>query len=312
MWGQGAFKHRRALVWKSKFVTLLSGTPVPNRPFELYPMLTALCHEVIDFMGKDEFGKRFCNGRFDLATRSYIYDGSSNENQLNEMLTEKFMFVVSKETVKKELPPLKESMVLVGGNEPPEIKELERLVRRKYHDDLNGILNSLEEDTHITTLRRLVGEYKVGLVLPEIVKSLEAHPNDKFIIFAVHKEVMEKLQDALMLYGVEKIDGSVPMKKRAAIIKAWRTDPTRQVLLGNLTALGEGHTIVEANHVDFVEYSWTPKDNRQAADRAHRIGQTLNVSARFFILRNTLDVDMMNANDKKSKSIDQIIKERKL
>ena len=46
-----------------KRVTLLSGTPMPNRPIELYPMISKLAPESIDFADEFEYGRKFCNGK---------------------------------------------------------------------------------------------------------------------------------------------------------------------------------------------------------------------------------------------------------
>jgi len=51
----------------------------------------------------------------------------------------------------------------------------------------------------------------------------------------------------------------------------------------------EGLTLVEANNIIFLNEWWNPSSNRQAEDRANRIGQTRKVN--IHILRSKSSID---------------------
>ncbi|UTC29919.1 helicase [Bajunvirus bajun] len=101
----------------------LSGTPMMNRPIELWPMVKAFDP---DGLGSDylEFGYRYCNGWFDPMRGprgSYDFTGSSNREELGARLREMFMVRRQKKEVLPELPDKFRQVVLLDS---PEIREL--------------------------------------------------------------------------------------------------------------------------------------------------------------------------------------------
>jgi SNF2 family DNA or RNA helicase len=71
-------------------------------------------------------------------------------------------------------------------------------------------------------------------------------------------------------------------------------------VIGNYKAMGVGFTLTRATRVIFVEYSWNPAENEQAADRAHRIGQTETVFVQYMVYKDSVD----------KKVIERILKKR--
>ena len=67
-------------------ILALSGTPVPNRPIELFDIVAAMAPAVIDFKNKFEYARRYCAakpGRF-----GWDFNGASNLDELNQKLTQ--------------------------------------------------------------------------------------------------------------------------------------------------------------------------------------------------------------------------------
>lgn len=88
------------LARKAKRVILLSGTPALSRPSELYTQLSLLDEK---FFGNFiEFSKRYCDGK----TTQFGWDasGKSNLQELEVILSKKFMIRRSKDDVLKSLP----------------------------------------------------------------------------------------------------------------------------------------------------------------------------------------------------------------
>ena len=71
-----------------------------------------------------------------------------------------------------------------------------------------------------------------------------------------------------------------------------------------------GITMTAAEEVVFVEQSWVPADNAQAADRVHRIGQTKPVRARFLALAGTVDQLVAEALARKTAAINEVLSEK--
>lgn len=51
------------------------------------------------------------------------------------------------------------------------------------------------------------------------------------------------------------------------------------------------------------ESAWSPADNAQAIMRCHRIGQQRHVTARFIILADSIDVQVSNVVERKTRNI---------
>jgi len=109
------------------------------------------------------------------------------------------------------------------------------------------------------------------------------------VIFAQHLAVLDIMESALSRFGVARIDGSTPAKERVRLIDAFQRPDGPLVFLGQLQACGTAITLTRAHHVVFVEQSWVPDENIQAAKRCHRIGQRDAVIARAFSRSGSLD-----------------------
>ena len=101
----------------------LTGTPMMNRPIELWPMCKAFDPEGL---GRDkvDFGYRYCDGYFDPSrgpTGDYNFTGASNLPELGQALRAKFMIRRLKKDVLPELPAKWRQVVILDS---PEIRAL--------------------------------------------------------------------------------------------------------------------------------------------------------------------------------------------
>ena len=90
-----------------------------------------------------------------------------------------------------------------------------------------------------------------------------------------------------------RMDGSVPAGQRQGIVDKFNGDPTIDVLLLSTHVGGLGLNLTGADTVIFVEHDWNPMKDRQAMDRAHRIGQKRTVNVYRLITRGTLEEKIM-------------------
>ncbi|CDI97151.1 TATA binding protein associated factor 172 [Echinococcus multilocularis] len=75
-----------------------------------------------------------------------------------------------------------------------------------------------------------------------------------------------------------RLDGSVSLSAREAVISRFNADPSIDALLLTTAVGGLGLNLTGADTVIFVEHDWNPCRDLQAMDRAHRIGQRRVVS----------------------------------
>jgi len=98
--------------------------------------------------------------------------------------------------------------------------------------------------------------------------------NCKFIIFAHHKTVLDKLEQYIQTkkIGYIRMDGKVSMENRHERVKAFQGDDSIRIAILSITACSQGLTLTAASTIVFAELFWTPSIMTQAEDRAHRIG----------------------------------------
>ena len=293
----------------AKRVFALSGTPAPNNPAELWPLMRALFPKSItrdgNIMDYWTFLRRFCIWREGMhGTR---ITGGRNLAELRARLAP-HLLRRRKTEVLKDLPPIRFETVTLHPQGPlldlwqaedgPEGDELKKLLEQ---DDAD----LAEAAVHVAKLRRLTGLAKVASVV-ELLQDELAGGLNKIVVFAHHREVIQKLADGLSSFGVVVLQGSTPPTQRQAAIDGFQNDPAIRVFVGQLTAAGTAITLTAASNVLFAESSWTPSDNAQAAMRVHRIGQRSGVLVRFATLSGSLDEAITETVRRKTAVLAQI------
>ena len=294
-------KAARKIFEKAKKVWWLTGTPRPNNTSELFvPMV--LAGEWKD--NHTRFVEDFCTGY--KSNFGFVITGTKDSAlpRLKEMLS-RFMLRRLKVDVLKELPNLYVAeLPVLKGKVDEELAFPEawisgdgtnRVLHRKLEEEykmLSGTLpmaNSPQEwvkalgtlQMSTSTLRKYLGLQKVKGVIKWVNAELDKGVVKKIVIFAVHRSVIELLINAFKGRGCVNIYGATPAKQRQLRVKKFQEKPKCQVFIGQITAAGVGITLTAAHSVVFVEQSFVPAENAQAAMRVHRIGQTHSVTVRF-------------------------------
>ena len=74
------------------------------------------------------------------------------------------------------------------------------------------------------------------------------------------------------------LTGDTPLEERSTVIERFRSRDEQKVLIISLRAGGLGLNLQEASYVFHLDRWWNPAVERQAEDRAHRMGQTVKVN----------------------------------
>jgi SWI/SNF-related matrix-associated actin-dependent regulator of chromatin subfamily A-like protein 1 len=266
-------------------VICLGGTPLENRPIELWETLKLLRPDV--FKSKRKFAFNFCGPK--LTPWGWEYNGATNLDELNALLKRTCMIRRLKKDVMKELPPVARHII-----------PLNIVKRREYNeasDDLIKWLRKLSPGKALRAsrakqfvragyLKRLAAELKLPAVFDWVDNFLETS-KDKIILFAVHKNIISKLKDK---YGKQclVIDGDVKKKDRHLILNRFKTDKTKRILIAQLS-ISVGWNATAASTVAFVELDYVPALHEQGIARAHRIGQKGKCQAYFLVGRDTIE-----------------------
>lgn len=295
----------------------LSGTPAPNHTGELWPMLYTFGSTPLSY---DKFIGEFCH------TRPTFYGGERREKVIGskkdkipevKAMLSGIMLRRMKKDVLKELPPISYSQVSVKGQNLLDVIESdlrrvkiesrgieESLSYAKTDDEIAFILEKLGNS--VSTLRRYVGLQKVKSVAEMIAQELEDGAYEKIGIFAIHTDVIANLAKELSKFNPVIVNGSVSAPQRQKSIDAFQKDKKSQVFIGNIQAAGTAITLTAAHQCLFIEQSWVPGENAQAACRFHRIGQETPVTVRFASLADSIDEKVSAVLRKKTEELTQI------
>jgi SWI/SNF-related matrix-associated actin-dependent regulator 1 of chromatin subfamily A len=289
-------------------ITPLSGTPMKNHAGELYTLLSICWPKGIN-MPRHEYEEKFCK----VTHRSFgggpmvrIIEGSKNLDVLKKLIAP-FMMRVRKDEVFKDLPPILWDQIPVpldaGHLSVMDLERLNSAVTRQSatgtpEEDLTDALRRVASDASLMTLRRMLGLAKLRGATDYIIDMLENLPEDrKVLVFAHHLDVITALKNQLGEYAPAVLTGQSTPREREEAVDKFLSDPRCRVFVGNIQAAGTAITLVgpkcKCSDVVFVESSWTPMDNAQAACRVHRIGQKDGVVARMLSASGTID-DLIN------------------
>lgn len=290
------------LTFAADRIWCLTGTPVPNAPNDLWPMLNALEPARIDHMGYGEFVRRYCVTRpkFVSGRRIEIVVGGRNEAELAERLkgfwlrrTQKDIGITAPIFSVFSLPNPS------GWNGLDDDRYSEIIEAAEYGD-------TAKLEMHLGTLRRLTGTIKAKAVAETVREEFE-NGLDKIVLMAWHKETMAVFYDALMQFGVVGIDGSTPPTRRQAAVDDFNCGSAR-VFVGQILAAGEAIDLSPScNEMMFVEPSFTPKDMAQAALRITNMNQTKQPYVRVAALAGSIDEPVMGILTRKVSSIKEVM-----
>lgn len=271
----------------------LSGTPLTNRPSELWPTLHMIRPD--EFPSFFSYAQSYCKPR--RRPWGWVYDGAENLDQLHAVLKATCMVRRMKTDVLKDLPSKMRRVVPM---------EIERAAEYQYA--AGDFLNWLRENhgghrankaaravavTRIGYLLRLAAKLKARRVVQWVNNFLEEFPDEKIVLFAVHKKMIEVLQRRVRGKHVT-VDGSVTGRNRKLAVDEFRRNKECRVFIGNIRAAGTGVDGLQdvCNTTAFAEIWWRPGDIIQAEDRIWRIGQGNVAWINYLIAGGTIEEDL--------------------
>ncbi len=138
---------------------------------------------------------------------------------------------------------------------------------------------------------------KIIVLLEQLTTLTEA--GHKALVFSQWTGFLDLIESHLVNANINflRIDGST--NNRGEVVEAFQRDDGPPVMLISLKAGGTGLTLTAADHVFILDPWWNPAVEDQAADRAHRIGQTKPVLIQRLVAENTVEERILALQDKK-------------
>ncbi|GMY23292.1 probable helicase CHR10 isoform X1 [Fagus crenata] len=150
------------------------------------------------------------------------------------------------------------------------------------------------------------------MILDQLLQKLR-DSGHRVLLFAQMTHTLDILQDFLELrkYSYERLDGSVRAEERFSAIRSFSGQSVKGclnsesdqngafVFMISTRAGGVGLNLVAADTVIFYEQDWNPQVDKQALQRAHRIGQMNHVLSINLVTRHTVEEVIMRRAERK-------------
>ena len=289
---------------QAKIKLLLTGTPICNRPKELYPLIEFL--DPIKWSSKWKYYSRYCGA---CQENGWDTSGASNLDELQDILRRSIMVRRLKKDVLTELPPKTRRVVEFAPT--GEIQSLIREERARFPTEAD-----YEKAVEQLSSGRVIGDrptYRKNCAIakaqmPDVLAYMDdaVEESGKVIIFIWHREVYRLLRQHFGPRAVGMM-GDTPQAERQAAVDAFQNSPAIQVIIGQIITMGTGLTLTASSRVIMFELDDVPGNVSQAEDRAHRIGQRDNVLVEHLIVTGTIDARMAKNCISKQEIIDKAL-----
>jgi SWI/SNF-related matrix-associated actin-dependent regulator of chromatin subfamily A-like protein 1 len=286
-------------------VYLLTGTPLTNRPRDLFVLLQLVGHS----LGRSflSFAKRYCaaeRNEYGWQTR-----GASNIEELTVQL-HGVMLRRSKDQV-LALPPKLRTWLPVQVPKGTGVRDMRKVVDLLIGERDLAPGSTIDERRlrgrllqAVTKARQKVADVKVDTTIDFVTGAVEQ--GEKVIVFSCFEQPMDRLVSAFGQSAVV-LTGKTPADKRQALVDRFQNDDSIRVFLANIIAGGIGTNLTAATQVVFNDLDWVPANHWQAEDRAYRIGQTRTVNVTYMVAADTIDDFVQSVLEKKAALVSAVV-----
>ena len=285
-----------------KIRTIMTGTPVANRPYDIWAQVFFL--DQGKSLGTDfkEF-KATTNLRNDfeenIEARTEFEDAVSG---IYSKITD-FSVRETKKSCAIDLPQKRYETVYAE----PEAKQLEmyeKVLKELEIEVKQGGETILDDDS--AALKRLLRLNQVAsnpmlidegyceksgkeLVLEKLLAEIN-HRGEKCIVWSNFIENINYFCKRFKEYNPRKIHGALSIEERNKSVDVFKKDDNCRVLFATPQAAKEGLTLTVANNVIFYDRGFNLDDYLQAQDRIHRISQKKTCYIYNLMLENSIDL----------------------
>lgn len=288
----------------------LTGTPIENRLSELWSIFEYL---MPGFLFNQESFKR-------LISNPIEKNGDKEAFSTLKRLTGPFILRRVKTDVLKELPDKIEEIRVtpLSGEQlklyTAEVAKAKGMLKgqENYNEKKIEILAELMRIRELCCDPSLVykdykGESSKRVATIDLIKTA-IDGGHKILLFSQFTSMLALLENDLNAEGISyyKIIGDTNKTKRIELVDAFNSDNT-PVFLISLKAGGTGLNLTSADIVIHYDPWWNVAVQNQATDRAHRIGQTKQVTVYKMIAENTIEERILELQETKKALASEII-----
>jgi SWI/SNF-related matrix-associated actin-dependent regulator 1 of chromatin subfamily A len=203
----------------------------------------------------------------------------------------------TKKEVLKDLPDLQRALLTF---------DLTKEDWKAYLEEETEVLNDPDPMTHVMKLWHEVGRVK-RQVAGEWATNFLQETDEKLVVFAHHKDVVEYLLNNLTKFGSTSITGDTSQKERDKRQQKFQESMSPRVMVVSLAA-SEGIDLWKASNILYTEIPWVPAQVAQIESRCHRQGQKNAVTSWVLIANDTVDEHIWAVLKHKEALYEQLLK----
>lgn len=285
---------------RSPFALVLSGTPLENRLDDLF--------SVAQFVDGNRLGPafRFFN-RHRIVDENGRVLGYKNLDLLRKTLRP-ILLRRTRESVMNQLPPRNTEIVRIAPTgEQIELHDanmqiVSQIANKAYITEMDLLrlqkallLCRMAADSTYLVTKEPPGYSSKLEQLDGLLEQLVAEPQRKIILFSEWTTMLGLIEPLLEKRGVKyvRLDGSVPQRKRQALVHAFQNDPLCRLFI-TTNAGSTGLNLQAADTVINVDLPWNPAVLEQRIARAHRMGQKRPVQVYVLVTEQTLEERLLS------------------
>ena len=296
----------------SKIRFALTGTPIENRLSELW--------SIFDFL-MPGFLYTYDRFRSELE-QPIVKQGDERTMKRLKRMGEPFILRRLKQDVLSDLPEKNEEVCYVNFEEKQQqlydgqVLHMKQILEEESEESFRK--NRFAILAEITKIRQICCDPALCLdnydgpsakreTCLELIKSA-VDGGHKILIFSQFRSLLELVEKDLRQEGIVnfKITGETKKEDRVELVNRFNQDGT-PVFLISLKAGGTGLNLTGADIVIHLDPWWNVAAQNQATDRAHRIGQTKNVSVYKLIAKNSIEEKILRLQESKAALADEIL-----
>jgi SNF2 family DNA or RNA helicase len=286
---------------------IMTGTPVANRPYDIWSQIWFLDN------GKS-LGNDFKGFKSIIDLNNNLFENLPAQERLERELDgvfDKIKGFCVRENKNSGVISLPDKIIVsIPTSWETRQYEIYRQLRDEMHavvikegipqdENTEVILKKMQRLIQVASNPKLVDESynaipgKLDILIDLISRIRYAH--EKCIVWTSFTENVDWLSKVLREYGTCRVHGKLNMIERNKSIEKFLSDDDIGVLIATPGAAKEGLTLTVANHVVFYDRTFSLDDYLQAQDRIHRISQKKTCHVYNLIMEDSIDewVDML-------------------
>ena len=275
-----------------KGIFLLTGTPLTNRPINLYHILKLIDADITrDY---NYFVKRYCGGEeIHLKDgRTIIKSGdATNLDELRERIKDIYIRRLASETGEMVDKTITRKYYDLSEKEKIEYDRL----WNEYQEVQENSGNYDSEQYRQLVEGMLVRQYLAKEMTKHTIDLAEEYieSGEKVVLITCFQEEMDILQKH---FGKSCVvyNGKMTAKQKDKAQDEFMNNPKIKVFIGNLIACGVGLSLPVARILIFNSYDWVAGNNAQCEDRIYRLTQTRDVECIYQLFTDSISQDMFD------------------